>query len=249
VNLASNNPAVALPASVVVPAGALNAGFAAAVMAVPAVETATLTAAANGVSQSFALQLNAAAALLTANTASVGFGSVPLNTIATQALTLTSTGSVAVSISGASVTGAGFTIAGMMLPLTLNPGQSVTLNVGFLPTEAGPSTGQLTVASNSGSGGTIVIALKGWGTQTHSVGLTWLAPASSPDQVVGYNVYRSPSGAGAFQLLNAGIDLTTAYTDSTVQNGLAYDYVVTSVDSAGVESVPSNMYTANVPAD
>jgi hypothetical protein len=247
VNLASNNPAVTVPGSVVIPAGAASGVFSATIVAVPAAETATLAAAANGVSQSFTLQLNAATAVLSANTSSVRFGSVALNAAVTQTLTLTSTGSAGVSISAVSVNGAGFTVSGTALPVTLNPGQSVTLEVGFLPTVAGTVTGQLTIVSNAISGGTMVIALSGTGAQTHSVGLTWLAPVSSADPVVGYNVYRSPSGAGAFQLLNAGVDLTTGYIDSSVQNGLAYDYVVTSVDSAGAESVPSNLFTATIP--
>jgi hypothetical protein len=247
VNLASNNPAVTLPVTVVVPAGATTIGFAAAVTAVASAETATLTATANGISQSFPLQLNAAGASLTANAATVGFGSVPLNTVAMQTLTLTSTGALAVSISGASVTGTGFTVSGITLPVTLNPGQSITLEIGFLPTVAGVATGQLTITSNATAGGTMAIGLSGTATFAHKVALTWIAPSSSPDPVVGYNVYRSPSGGSSYQLLNAGVNLSTTYTDSTVQDGQAYDYMVTSVDNSGVESTPSNTYTATIP--
>jgi fibronectin type 3 domain-containing protein len=35
--------------------------------------------------------------------------------------------------------------------------------------------------------------------------------------------------------------------DSTVQAGLIYDYYITSVDSSGVESAPSNQAAATIP--
>jgi hypothetical protein len=236
-----------VPASVVVPAGSINAEFAATVAAVSSAATATLAATANGATQIFALDLNAAGAFLNANAATVGFGSVSLNTVATQALTLTSTGSLPVSISAASVTGAGFTLSGITLPLTLNPGQSVTLELEFLPTAAGAVTGQLSIVSNATTGGTMAIGLTATGALAYQVDLSWDAPASSTDPVTGYNVYRSPVGASSYHLLNSGFDTTTSYTDSTVQAGQAYDYMVTSVDSSGVESAASNTFNATIP--
>jgi hypothetical protein len=50
------------------------------------------------------------------------------------------------------------------LPVTLNPTQSVTLNVQFDPATAGAATGQLTIQSNSSTNGTAVIGLTGTGT-------------------------------------------------------------------------------------
>jgi len=40
---------------------------------------------------------------------------------------------------------------------------------------------------------------------------------------------------------------STTYTDSTVQAGVTYFYVVTAVDSSGNESVYSNQASATVP--
>ena len=247
VNLASSSAAATVPASVTIPAGAINAEFAVAIAAVPSSVTATLTASAGGITQTFPLQLNGATALLSANAASVAFGSVTVSTVATQTVTLSSTGSEAVTISAATVTGVGFSLSGGTLPITLNPGQSVTLDVGYLPTGTGAATGQLTVASNATSGGTMVIALSGTGAVAYQVGLTWDAPSSTADPVEGYNVYRSPTGVSAFQLLNGAVNLTTSFTDTTVQSGQVYDYVVTSVDSSGVESAPSNTFAATIP--
>jgi fibronectin type 3 domain-containing protein len=66
--------------------------------------------------------------------------------------------------------------------------------------------------------------------------------------VAGYNVYRSLSGASAYQLLNSGTSLmATTFTDTTVEDGQAYVYYVTSVDGSGVESTPSNAFDVTIP--
>jgi fibronectin type 3 domain-containing protein len=79
------------------------------------------------------------------------------------------------------------------------------------------------------------------------VDLSWDAPASSADPVVGYNVYRSPNGVSAYQQINTTMVAQTSYVDLTVQAGQSYDYIVRSVDAAGVASVPSNTATAPIP--
>jgi len=43
------------------------------------------------------------------------------------------------------------------------------------------------------------------------------------------------------------METQTAYTDTGVQGGQSYIYYVTSVDSSGVESAPSNTTTVTVP--
>src|SRR6185437_12064526 len=57
VNLASNQSAVSVPASVTVPAGATTAGFTAAITAVTTAQTATLTASAGGATHTFGISL------------------------------------------------------------------------------------------------------------------------------------------------------------------------------------------------
>lgn len=247
VTLASNNPAVSVPASVMIPNGANSGGFTAAAAAVTTAQVATLTATANGGTQSFAIQLNAAGALLTASQASVAFGNVLLNALGAQTLTLTSTGTMPVTISAAALTGSGFTMAGVSIPVTLNPGQSITLQLEFVPTIAGAATGQITVTSNATNGGTMAIPLSANGEVPYEVNLSWTAPASSADAVASYNVYRSVSGISSYQLVNSAVNPGTTFTDTTVENGQSYVYYVTSVDSAGVESSPSNAFDVAIP--
>jgi hypothetical protein len=249
VTLASNKTAVTVPASVTVPAGATTAAFTATVAAVTTTQTATLTATANGVAKTFNLQLGAPATPgLTISSTNVAFGNVNLNTPATQTVTLTSSGGAALTLSAGSLTGTGFTMSGVTFPSTLNAGQSVTLDLQFDPTTAGAATGLVTITSNASTGATSTIALTGTGVSatTYEVQLAWDAPASSTDAVVSYNVYRSTSG-GAYQKLNTAVNTPTSYTDTAVTDGVTYNYEVTSVDASGVESAPSNVYSAAIP--
>jgi hypothetical protein len=217
-------------------------------------QTVTLTANAGSVAETFALQLGAATPTpeptptLSVNATTIAFGDVDLNSPATQSLTLSSTGTAAVTVSAITLTGTGFTVSGATFSLTLSPNQTATLNVEFDPTAAGAVTGSLTISSNSSTNPRDVISLSGTGVSTaYQVNLSWDAPATSSDPVAGYNVYRAASGGTSYQQLNTSIVTQTAYTDTTVQDGPTYDYVVKSVDAEGNTSVPSNMAAVTIP--
>ena len=79
----------------------------------------------------------------------------------TQMLTLTCNGTSAVTVSAATISGAGFSIIGGSLPVTLSPGQSTTLQVQFKPATSGSATGQIAISSDANSGSTTVVALYG----------------------------------------------------------------------------------------
>ncbi len=114
---------------------------------------------------------------LTVSAPALAFGNVTVNSIATLPLTLTSTGTAPVTVTAATLVGAGFSDPGMTLPLTLNPNQSVTLQVQFDPNTAGAATGQLTIVSNSSTNGNAVVQLSGTGTAATSPQLTVSAAA------------------------------------------------------------------------
>jgi hypothetical protein len=161
---------------------------------------------------------------------------------------LTSSGTAPVTINSAALQATGFSDSGATFPVTLNPNQSVTLQLQFDPTATGAATGMLTINSNSTTGGTTQVTLSGSGTAVqHEIDLTWNAPSSSPDPVAGYNVYRSTNGGGAFTKLNSSPASQVAYTDTAVQSGTTYTYEVKSVDANGVESTPSNEINLTVP--
>jgi hypothetical protein len=247
VNLASSNSAVSVPASVAVAANATTAGFTANAAAVSSAQTATLTATASGTSKTFSLQLSPAGqGALGVNATSISFGNVVINDAATQSVTLSSTGTAAVTVSSAIATGTGFSVSGATFPLTLNAGQTATLNVQFDPTATGAAAGKLTIASNASTGATTTVSLSGTGSP-HEVELTWNAPSSSSDPISGYRVYRAATGSSSYQLLNGALNAQTSYMDSTGQSGASYQYYVTSVDGSGRESVPSNTMSVVLP--
>jgi hypothetical protein len=254
VSLGSGNAAVAVPATITVPANATSAAFTATVSAVTTAQAVTLTASAGGVSKTFAMQLNASQAnapSLGISTTNLTFGNVTVNTSSTLPVVLTSTGTAPVTINSATLNGTGFTMSGATFPVTLNPTLALTLDVSFDPQAAGGVSSQLTVNSNAPTS-TAIVGISGTGvsasgSSSHQVSLSWDAPSSSPDPVVGYDIYRATSGGSTYELLNSSTDAETTYIDTNVQANVSYVYYVTSVDSSGVQSSSSNLVTTLIP--
>lgn len=183
-------------------------------------------------------------AQLSVNATKISFGPVLLNLPTTQLVTLSSVGKAAVTVKSVSVSGKGFSLSLVNLPAVLDPGQTLLLTLIFKPAATGSQTGDLTITSDSAVNPTITIPLSGAG-DPHQVNLSWNAPVDSADPVPNYKVYRADGGTGAFKKL--AVTGQTNYTDTSVESGQSYEYYVTSVNSAGAESVPSNTTTVTVP--
>jgi Abnormal spindle-like microcephaly-assoc'd, ASPM-SPD-2-Hydin len=84
---------------------------------------------------------------------------------------LTNSGGSSVTISTANVSGTGFSISGLNLPMILTPNQSVTFTTTFAPTTSGAGSGTLTIASNA-SNPSLSIGLSGTGTATAQLSLS-----------------------------------------------------------------------------
>jgi hypothetical protein len=181
---------------------------------------------------------------LTASPSSINFGNVVVGNQSTQQVTLTNTGGASVTITAANVTGTGFSISGLSLPLTLNPSQQTSFNATFAPQSTGPFSGNVAIISNASNSPTN-IPLSGYGVNVHWVNLTWTA--SDSQNVVGYNVYRGVQHNGPYTKINTSLITGTAYTDNTVQAGQTYYYVATAVDNNNNESVYSNEAQAQIP--
>jgi hypothetical protein len=187
----------------------------------------------------------AATLLLNASTSSLSFGNVNVGSNSTLTVTLTNAGNSSVTISTVTTTGTGYTSSGVVAAQSIAAGATATLSVKFTPTVAGLVSGNVAVASNA-TNSPINVALSGTGVQAvqHSVTLSWTASTST---VSGYNVYRSTTSGGPYTLLTSTLVAGTTYTDSTVQAGVTYFYVVTAVDANGSQSVNSNEASAAVP--
>ena len=184
--------------------------------------------------------------------ATITFGSVTVGQTALAKITLQNQGFEAVQIDNLSVSGSGFSIAGTTsFPINLAAGASVTVELQFTPTASGSATEPIMITSSLSAVPTSVAMTTGTGVGGTSGGapkvqLSWAAPDSPTDIIIGYSIYRSANGTG-YQLLNSSIDENTSYLDSAAQSGSVYDYYVESVDAAGLSSPPSNSTTVTVP--
>jgi hypothetical protein len=183
---------------------------------------------------------------LSVTPSTINFGNVVDGTSQSQSATLTANNGP-VTVSGASVSEAEFSVTGTAFPVTIPAGYSLSFSVTFAPTTSGTASGTVTFGSNA-SGSSPVQSVSGSGTvpQSHSAALAWGASASS--NVVGYNVYRGTVSGGPYTQINTALDTTTSDTDTTVAAGQTYYYVVTAVDSSGLESGYSNQTSAVIPS-
>jgi len=113
--------------------------------------TATATAVASGA--------------LTANPTSLAFGSIGVGSNSSLSETLTNTSNSSVTITAATVSGTGFSLGTLSLPVSLAANHSVTFTVVFTPASAVAASGNISVASDA-SNPTLNIPLSGTGTAT-----------------------------------------------------------------------------------
>lgn len=188
-------------------------------------------------------------AALQVTPASVNFGNLQLKSTGTQNVTLQNTGDISMTVSGITVSGAGFGYSDLSPGFSLAPNQTVTFQVWFKPQSAGAASGTVTIlSSNIASPEEIPVSGDGVNPTTtpvqYSVALSWQPSTST---VTGYRVYRSTTSGANFSPLTSAIN-ELSYTDSTVADGTTYYYVVTAVDASGNESPYSNQVTAVIPA-
>jgi hypothetical protein len=180
---------------------------------------------------------------LSANPSSLTFGNVTQGSTSKQSVTLTNTGNSSVSLSKLTPAGNYFSITGLTMPVTLASGQTATFGVTFAPTAAGNFTGSVSVASTAANS-PLSIPLSGAGVAAHKASLSWTPSTSS---VSGYNVYRGTQKGGPYTKITSSLVPGRTYTDLTVQAAHTYYYVVTSVQSGGMESAYSMESSASIP--
>jgi fibronectin type 3 domain-containing protein len=110
---------------------------------------------------------------------------------------------------------------------------------------ASTSAGLASSNSAANTSGALTSPAQSSAVGSHEVTLSWNPSISSGVQ--GYNVYRGTGSGGPYAKLNPSIIAATNYSDSAVQSGQTYYYVVTATDSSNLESVYSNEVAAPIP--
>jgi hypothetical protein len=97
---------------------------------------------------------------LVAAPASIDFGRVQVGQSKTQFETLTNNATNGLTVYSSTMTGAGFTVSGLTLPLTIAAGQSYTFSLTFTPQTSGAASGSLGLSSRNGHA-KLAVALTG----------------------------------------------------------------------------------------
>jgi Abnormal spindle-like microcephaly-assoc'd, ASPM-SPD-2-Hydin len=149
--------------------------------------------------------------LLSPSPAGLNFGNVQTGNNQSLVETLTNSGGSSVTITQAAVTGTGFAVNGLNLPLTLAPGQSSpSFSVVFAPQSAGAASGSLSVTSNA-SNPTLNIPLSG-------TGVTGGVLAANPSSLNFGNVQTGNNQSLVETLTNSGGSSVTV-TQAAVPGG------------------------------
>jgi hypothetical protein len=192
----------------------------------------------------------ASSGTLAASPMSLNFGNVATGTSSPQTLTLTNTGSAAITISQATVTGPGFSVVGGMSSVSIAAGQNHAFQIEFTPSGAGNASGSVAISSDA-TNPTLAISLSGAGMSTLAITTQPESQSVIAGQNATFSVVAAGSGTLTYQWKNGGkaIGGATAAsymvpTTTISENGTQYTVVVT--DSTG--SVTSNPATLTVTA-
>jgi hypothetical protein len=132
------------------------------------------------------------------------------------------------------------------LPLSLSNGQSITINITAHP-ESTASQGNLRITTNNGKPNVTLTETATSTAVSHSVALTWHAPASSPVAIDSYAVERAAAGSSSYATVATTTASSTVWNDTSVKSGTSYTYEVIARDAKGDSSKPSNAITVNIP--
>jgi hypothetical protein len=185
----------------------------------------------------------------TLNVTSLNFGNQALGSNGpTQALTITNNGTVAVSLTGVTVTPP-FTQTGWTAATSIKPGSSFTMQIGFNPRNLGFTTGEVyltyDIAPQNGA------SLWGTAIAASSLGVTSFPTLPGATQNAAYNAVLTASGGtspytwslASGSSLPSGLSLSSAGSiTGTVSSSVAvgtYSFSATVTDSASATSTAS----------
>jgi hypothetical protein len=184
---------------------------------------------------------------------SASFGNVTQGSPASQTFQLQNSGTGTLTVSQVGVTGNGFTLGTLALPVTLSSGQTSNFNVEFNPAAAGAVTGSVSVVSNAPNS-PATIGLSGTGvaaTQTLTFSTTTIAFGSvSAGSSATQNVTLTNSGNSSVTVsqisaTGTGFSLTGAGTPVTLSAGQNMTFGVIFYPSAAGNDTGSVTVTSN----
>jgi len=145
----------------------------------------------------------------------VSFGNVQVGTKSTLPVTLANEGNTSLQIIAATVTGNGFSISGLLLPLTLDPGSYKTFNATFAPQVTGFADGNIAIITNIQSW-PLAVPLSGTGIS----GFTYLLSLSPSNTNFG-NVTVGSISSLPVEMINTGTGSVTVTQANTTGTGFS----------------------------
>jgi len=179
------------------------------------------------------------AGVLTGSPTSFSFGNVQDGTNQSQTETLKNTGGENLTISQATISGAGFSYTGLTLPLTLAPNQSSTFAVVFAPTTPGAVSGSLVITATGTS--PLSLALSGTG----------VAPATltaSPTSLTFSNVTVGQNQTQTETVKNTGGENATISQVTVAGTGFSFSGITTPLTLTPGQSTSFNVTFAPLSA-
>lgn len=189
---------------------------------------------------------------LAVNPGNESFGSVTVGSQSTQTVTLTNNTGSTVNISAASVSGTGFKLSGITVPLALNASQSTTFTVAFAPQSTGSASGSVTITSNAPNP-TLSMALSGTGAAVGALGanptsLNFGTVQTGSNQALSETVTNTGGSTVTISqvgISGTGFTLTGISTPATLTAGQSASFTVTFAPASAGSASGSVTVTSN----
>jgi hypothetical protein len=156
--------------------------------------------------------------------------STTVGSASSQVVTVANIGRATIGVSQANVIGAGFSVAGLRLPLNLSPGQGANFSVKFVPSTASSVDGTLSLVTDL-EHRPIVLQLHGKA-----------APANAPVS----SVVLSP--ASASPAVNGRVQFTATVQGTTTDHSVTWSATIGTITSTGLYTAPATAGTGVVTA-
>ncbi len=135
---------------------------------------------------------------LSPNPAQISFGNIKVGSNQTSSVVLSNSGGIDLDVTQATLSGAGFSMSNLSLPLTLHAGGTTSVTITFAPTGSGAFSGSVTFATTSNSQpSTVVLKFQGDGVSQGTL-------AANPASLAFGSVQVGHNGTLAETLTNTG---------------------------------------------